>query len=151
VIAVDDDDDGRLSSRMSIGDGEDEDVAIASIAGDQELGKLKNSSFAHKYSTVAGKKPPKDLNDIPDSCEALEVYQTRPRTGTVADKSSIALKQKAVPYGTNKTAAQITPRQPLNSSQNASGTKKSGGVFARLTNRKPSNYESNLKRKLGMK
>lgn len=94
MIAVDDDDDGRLSSRMSIGDGEDEDVAIASIAGDQELGKLKNSSFAHKYSTVAGKKPPKDLNDIPDSCEALEVYQTRPRTGTVADKSSIALKQK---------------------------------------------------------
>ena len=47
---------------------------------------LKNSSFAHKYSTVAGKKPPKDLNDIPDASDPLEAYQTRPRTGTFADK-----------------------------------------------------------------
>lgn len=59
---------------------------MASISAEPELGKLKNSSFAHKYSTVAGKKPPKDLNDIPDASDPLEAYQTRPRTGTFADK-----------------------------------------------------------------
>lgn len=91
VIPVDDDEDGRLSSRMSIGD-EDEEVPTASIAVDPELGKLKNSSFANKYSTVAGKKPPKELNDLSDSGEGLEAYSTRPRTSTVADKTSLGLK-----------------------------------------------------------
>lgn len=67
---------------------------MASIIPDPEHGKLKNSSFAHKYSTIAGKKPPKDLNDIPDAYEALEAYSTRPRTGTVYDRSSIALGKK---------------------------------------------------------
>lgn len=37
----------------------------------------------------------------------------------------------------------------MNASQ--SGAKKSGGVFARLTNRKMSNYESQLKKKFGAK
>lgn len=61
----------------------------------------------------------------------------------------MAPNKKSMPSGSNKAQTNITPRNPMNASQ--SGAKKSGGVFARLTNRKMSNYESQLKKKFGAK
>lgn len=113
------------------------------VAAEREMGKRKS------YSRAAGKKPAyiKALT-IADPADS---DKKRPISSAARSRNLLGLgPKKSMPVST-KNIDSMTPRTPLSGPQG--GPKKSGAgdVFSRLTNRKSNNYESQLKKKFGVK